>query len=124
VKTEEPWTGSSINGGELLFAALATCFCNDLYREAAQRGINVQDVDVEVTETFAYLRREQQFSCHFSLYLNCQEGSDVKGMLIPQAAQIVSFEFRWMDPNAGIDQNAAELCYRRENIRALAFFTH
>ncbi|MGC2198457.1 MAG: OsmC family protein [Terriglobales bacterium] len=44
--------GSSINGGELLFAALATCFCNDLYREAAKRGIAVQDVKVEVTGTF------------------------------------------------------------------------
>ena len=32
--------GSSVNGGELLFAALATCFCNDLYRgsEARHRG--------------------------------------------------------------------------------------
>jgi organic hydroperoxide reductase OsmC/OhrA len=44
--------GSSINGGELLFTALATCFCNDLYREAAKRAINVQEVKVEVTETF------------------------------------------------------------------------
>jgi organic hydroperoxide reductase OsmC/OhrA len=44
--------GSSVNGGELLFAPLATCFCNDLYREAAKRGIDVQDVAVEVTGTF------------------------------------------------------------------------
>jgi organic hydroperoxide reductase OsmC/OhrA len=44
--------GSSINGGELLVAALATRFCNDLYREAAKRGIDVQDVKVEVTGTF------------------------------------------------------------------------
>lgn len=44
--------GSSVNGGELLFAALATCFCNDLYREAAKRGIDVQDVSVEVTGRF------------------------------------------------------------------------
>ena len=44
--------GSSINGGELLFAALATCFCNDLYREASKRKISVQDVAVEVTGTF------------------------------------------------------------------------
>jgi organic hydroperoxide reductase OsmC/OhrA len=44
--------GSSVNGGELLFAALATCFCNDLYREAAKRGIEVQEVYVEVTGTF------------------------------------------------------------------------
>jgi uncharacterized OsmC-like protein len=44
--------GSSVNGGELLFAALATCFCNDLYREAAKRGIEVQDMHVEVRGTF------------------------------------------------------------------------
>jgi organic hydroperoxide reductase OsmC/OhrA len=44
--------GSSVNGGELLFAALATCFCNDLYREAAKRGLEVHDVKVEVTGTF------------------------------------------------------------------------
>lgn len=44
--------GSGVNGGELLFAALATCFCNDLYREAAKRGIEVQDVNVEVMGTF------------------------------------------------------------------------
>jgi uncharacterized OsmC-like protein len=44
--------GSSINGGELLFAALATCFCNDLYREASKRNIAVQDVEVEVMDTF------------------------------------------------------------------------
>ena len=29
--------GSSINGGELLFLSLATCFCNDIYREATHR---------------------------------------------------------------------------------------
>ena len=44
--------GSSINGGELLFAALATCFCNDLYREAAKLGIEVEEVKVEVTGVF------------------------------------------------------------------------
>lgn len=44
--------GSSISGGELLFTALATCFCNDLYREAAKRGIDVEDVNVDVTCTF------------------------------------------------------------------------
>ena len=44
--------GSSIKGGELFFATLATCFCNDLYREAAKRNIAVQDVEVEVTGTF------------------------------------------------------------------------
>jgi organic hydroperoxide reductase OsmC/OhrA len=44
--------GSSANGGELLFLALATCYCNDLYREAAKRGITVDSVEVEVTGDF------------------------------------------------------------------------
>lgn len=44
--------GSSANGGELLALALATCYCNDLYREAAARGIEVQGVEVEVEARF------------------------------------------------------------------------
>lgn len=44
--------GSSANGGELLFLALATCYCNDIYREAARRNITVRSVQVEVSGTF------------------------------------------------------------------------
>jgi uncharacterized OsmC-like protein len=44
--------GSSINGGELLLLSLATCFCNDIYREAAKRNIAVDGVEVEVTGEF------------------------------------------------------------------------
>jgi uncharacterized OsmC-like protein len=44
--------GSSANGGELLFLALATCYCNDIYREARKRGIEVEHVQVEVTGEF------------------------------------------------------------------------
>ena len=44
--------GSSANGGELLFLALATCYCNDLYREAAKRNIKVEQVEVEVDGDF------------------------------------------------------------------------
>jgi organic hydroperoxide reductase OsmC/OhrA len=44
--------GSSANGGELLCLALATCYCNDVYREAKKRGIPVQRVEVEVEGTF------------------------------------------------------------------------
>lgn len=36
--------GSSVNGGELLCLALATCYCNDLYREAAGMGLEVEVV--------------------------------------------------------------------------------
>ncbi len=44
--------GSSANGGELLFLALATCYCNDVYREAAKQGLRVAGVEVEVEGDF------------------------------------------------------------------------
>lgn len=44
--------GSSVNGGELLLLSLATCFCNDIYREAAKRSINVKNVEVTVNGEF------------------------------------------------------------------------
>ena len=44
--------GSSVNGGELLFLALATCYCNDIYREAAKRGMKVEQVEVAVEGEF------------------------------------------------------------------------
>ncbi len=44
--------GSSVNGGELLFLALASCYCNDIYREAAKRNIKVERVEVAVNGDF------------------------------------------------------------------------
>lgn len=44
--------GSSVNGGELLLTALATCFCNDIYREAAKQHISVSAVEVFFTGEF------------------------------------------------------------------------
>jgi len=44
--------GSSANGGELLFLALASCYCNDIYREAAKRNVKVEKVEVSVEGDF------------------------------------------------------------------------
>ncbi|HLO59302.1 MAG TPA: OsmC family protein [Bacteroidales bacterium] len=44
--------GSSVTGGELLFLALATCFCNDIYREAARREMEISAVEVIVRGEF------------------------------------------------------------------------
>jgi organic hydroperoxide reductase OsmC/OhrA len=44
--------GSAVNGGEFLMLALATCYCNDLYREAARLGIPVDGVEVEAEADF------------------------------------------------------------------------
>ena len=45
--------GSAVNGGEFLMLALATCYCNDLYREAAARGLVLTVVEVEASAEFA-----------------------------------------------------------------------
>ena len=44
--------GSGVNGGEFLLLALATCYCNDLYREASRLGISLSGVEVEATADF------------------------------------------------------------------------
>lgn len=44
--------GSAVNGGELLATALATCFLNDLHREAGRRGIEIGAVEVVVESEF------------------------------------------------------------------------
>ena len=44
--------GSAVNGGEFLMLALATCYCNDIYREAARLGVVVQSVEVEARAEF------------------------------------------------------------------------
>lgn len=45
--------GSSVNGGEFLMLALATCYCNDLFREAARLRMALESVEVEASAEFA-----------------------------------------------------------------------
>ena len=52
VPSREGGYGSGINGGEFLMLALATCYCNDLYREAARLDISVESVEVEAGADF------------------------------------------------------------------------
>ena len=44
--------GSSVNGGELLFLSLGSCYCNDIFREAVEMGIEVKTVEVIVEGEF------------------------------------------------------------------------
>ena len=44
--------GSAVNGGEFLMLALATCYCNDLYREAVRLHIPLETVEVEASAQF------------------------------------------------------------------------
>jgi uncharacterized OsmC-like protein len=52
IATKPSGYASSVSGGELLFLALATCYCNDIYREADKQGIRVVSVEVEVSGEF------------------------------------------------------------------------
>lgn len=44
--------GSAVNGGEFLMLALATCYCNDLYREAKRLNLDIRSVEVEAAAEF------------------------------------------------------------------------
>jgi organic hydroperoxide reductase OsmC/OhrA len=52
IPARSPGGGSAVNGGELLMLALATCYCNDVHREAARLKIAVQEVEVEAHADF------------------------------------------------------------------------
>jgi uncharacterized OsmC-like protein len=52
ITSKENGYGSSISGGELLFLALATCYCNDIYREAVKKNIHVESVEVDAEGDF------------------------------------------------------------------------
>jgi putative redox protein len=44
--------GLGFNGGQLLYLAIAACWSNDLYREAATMGIELDGVDITVDGDF------------------------------------------------------------------------
>lgn len=44
--------GSAVSGGEFLMLALATCYCNDIYREAKRLRIHVDGVEVRASARF------------------------------------------------------------------------
>lgn len=71
----KPTGGSSVNGGELLFLSLATCFCNDLYREAARRNMKLDEVDVTVSGQFGK-EGEPGFNIQYEATVRSPESSD------------------------------------------------
>ena len=52
VKPKTNGRGSGVNGGELLFLSLATCYCNDIFREAESMSIVVRELEVVVNGEF------------------------------------------------------------------------
>ena len=52
IAAKQAGRGSAVNGGEFLMLALATCYCNDLYREAERLGLPIDRVEVEAAADF------------------------------------------------------------------------
>lgn len=79
--------GSAVNGGEVLMLALATCFCNDLYREAARRGINIRALEVEASGEFN-AEGESGSNFSYSANINADCGQEEIDALIAHTDQV------------------------------------
>lgn len=83
--------GSSINGGELLFLALATCYCNDLYREAAKRNMNITNVEVEVFGEFL-TEGEAGSNIHYKVKIEGDYSAEALNDLIKHTDTVVEIQ--------------------------------
>lgn len=79
--------GSSVNGGELLFLALATCFCNNVYREAARWQLQITSVDVTVSGTFG-AEGEPASGIHYEVNIQSPEPDAEIAALVQHVDQI------------------------------------
>lgn len=86
-----PAGGSSITGGELLFLALATCFCNDIYREAGKRDIKVHSVEVEVHGDFE-AERMPASSIVYRVKVNADASKEIIDELIRYTDEIAEIQ--------------------------------
>ena len=75
IKPKASGKGSEINGGELLFLALATCYCNDVYREADGKEITVHAMEVKVEGEFGE-RGEPAKNVSFDVKISADATSD------------------------------------------------
>jgi uncharacterized OsmC-like protein len=79
--------GSSVNGAELLLLSLATCFCNDIYREAEKRNIQVSGVEVVATGEFGR-EGEPGFNFKYSAHIISDASPSVIEELINYTDQV------------------------------------
>ena len=83
--------GSSANGGELLFLALATCYCNDVYREAEKQHIRIQSVEVTVEGDFG-APGEPARNVVYRARVTAQASEDAIRSLMQQTDQVAEIQ--------------------------------
>ena len=83
--------GSSVNGGELLCLALATCFCNDIYREAAKKNMSVTEVVVEASAEFS-AEGESGYNIHYKAKLEGDASDEELAELIRHTDKVAEIQ--------------------------------
>lgn len=74
--------GSGVTGGEMLLLSIATCYCNDIYREAAKRNIRVNNLEIEVSAGFD-IEGEPLNNIEYKVKLDAEAGDDeIRDLLI------------------------------------------
>lgn len=73
--------GSGVNGGEFLMLALATCYCNDVYREAQRLGIPVDGVEVEAVAEFEGIGLAASNICYRAKVHSTAPAADIERLL-------------------------------------------
>jgi len=91
IKSKDSGFGSSVNGGELLLLALATCYCNDIYREAAKRNMKIKGVEVEATCEFG-ADGEPGRNFRYSAKIDSDEGPEAIEDLLRHTDQVAEIQ--------------------------------
>ena len=73
--------GSAVNGGELLMLALATCYCNDLYREAQRLDIPIAGCKVVATAEFNGVGRAAESITYRAQVESSASADDIERLL-------------------------------------------
>jgi uncharacterized OsmC-like protein len=81
IKPKSSGRGSGINGGELLFLSLATCYCNDIFREAESMNIIVHELEVFVGGEFGG-RGEPARNVYFDVKISADASEEEIGELL------------------------------------------
>lgn len=84
IPARESGSGVSVNGGELLFLALATCYITDLYREASKRHIEVTSVAVDVRGQFGAEGEGTQKVSYSAMVIVLQQDIGLVGFCVPE----------------------------------------
>lgn len=90
--------GAEINGGELLLTALAVCYCNDIYREAKKRKINITSLEITCSGTFPVGKPAERL--RYNVLIEADARAEEIGDLILRTDEIAEVNLTLRRPNS------------------------